>query len=116
MGIEGEKELMERVVASAIVSVGTKYIVDVERQLLMLRLELIEKGNSLGDLQVLSQVEERLRSVHDRMDGLSGDIYRLMLEVKREFAKLTTHSNLGSTEKTGKKRGRPPKTDPTTNH
>lgn len=111
MGIEGEKELMERVVASAIVSVGTKYIVDVERELLMLRLEIIEKGNSLGNLELLSQIEERLRTVHDRMNGLSGDLYRVMLEVKRELTKLTSHSSLGATGKAGKKRGRPPKTE-----
>ncbi len=111
MGIEGEKELMERVVASAIVSVGTKYIVDVERELLMLRLEIIEKGNSLGNLELLSQIENRLRAVHDRMDGLSGDLYRLMLEVKRELAKLSSHKSASGGGQSGKKRGRPSKTE-----
>lgn len=109
MGIDAERELMERVIASAIVSVGTKYVVEVERELLVLRLEIIEKGNAVGNVEILEAVSERLRVVHDRMNGFSGDMYRLLSEVKRELGKITSGTNLGVSDKASKKRGRPPK-------
>lgn len=109
MGIESERELMERVIASAIVSVGTRYVVEVERELLVLRLEISEKGNSLGNVEVIEAVGERLRIVHDRMNGFSGDMYRLLSEVKREIGKITGTKNFGNSDDVQKKRGRPSK-------
>lgn len=109
MNKELESELLDRVVASAIVSVGTKYVVEVERELLLLRLEVIEKGNAIGNVELLGAVEERLRSVQERMNGLSGEVLRVMLDVKRELARLGSSTSPAADKSSGKKRGRPAK-------
>ena len=104
-----ESELLDRVVASAIVSVGTKYVVEVERELLLLRLEVIEKGNSIGNIELIGAVEERLRIVQERMNGLSGEVLRVMMDVKRELSRLGRTTNTSVPKGTSKKRGRPAK-------
>ena len=75
----------------------------------LLRLEISEKGNSLGNVEVIEAVGERLRIVHDRMNGFSGDMYRLLSEVKREIGKITGTKNFGNSDDVQKKRGRPSK-------
>jgi len=109
MNKELESELLDRVVASAIVSVGTKYVVEVERELLLLRLEVIEKGNAIGNVELIGTVEERLRNVHERMNGLSGEVLRVLLDVKRELARLGGSTSQARSKANAKKRGRPAK-------
>lgn len=103
-----ESELVDRMISSAIVSVCTRYVVEVERELLQLRLHVAEKGAAVGNMELLGTVEERLTKVHDRMNGVSGDLLRLMTEVKRELSRI----GLGAVSTVGnatKKRGRPAK-------
>jgi hypothetical protein len=106
-----ESDLVERVVASVIVAVGTRYVVEVERELLTLRIQILEKGSELGNVELLDDVESRLSRVSERMDGVTGDVLRVMQDVRKELSRL----NFGSTDgafgekTTAKKRGRPAK-------
>ena len=106
-----ESDLVERVVASVIVAVGTRYVVEVERELLMLRIQLLEKGSELGNVELLDDVESRLSRVNERMDGVTGDVLRVMQDVRKELARLNFGSTDGAfgTSTTVKKRGRPAK-------
>ena len=103
-----ENALLDRVVASAIVSVCTRYVVEVERELLSLRLQVFERGTELGNIELLGTVEERLSNVHDRMNGLSGDVLKLMTEVRKELSRIGS-TGTADPDSQGKKRGRPPK-------
>lgn len=106
-----ESDLVERVVASVIVAVGTRYVVEVERELLMLRIQILEKGSELGNVELLDDVESRLSRVNERMDGISGEVLRVMQEVRKELSRLNFGSTGGAfgANETGKKRGRPAK-------
>ena len=106
-----EMELVERVIASVIVAVGTRYVVEVERELLMLRLQIVEKGTAIGNVELLDQVSVRLSALNDRMDGFGGEILRVMQEIRREFGRLNFGSGLDALDRdpAGKKRGRPAK-------
>lgn len=110
-----ETELVERVIASVMVAVGTRYVVEVERELLMLRIQVLEKGSELGNVELLDDVEARLSRVNERMDGFAGEVLRVMQDVRRELSRLNFGSAVGNVtgEVAGKKRGRPPKTGPT---
>lgn len=63
----------------------------------------------MGNLELLGTVSERLEKVHDRMDGVSGDLLRLILEIKKELTRIGNNS-MSLEESSGKKRGRPSKT------
>lgn len=106
-----ESDLVERVVASVIVAVGTRYVVEVERELLMLRIQILEKGSELGNVELLDDVESRLSRVNERMDGISGEVLRVMQEVRKELSRLNFGSTGGafSANANSKKRGRPAK-------
>lgn len=106
-----ESDLVERVVASVIVAVGTRYVVEVERELLMLRIQLLEKGSELGNVELLDDVESRLSRVNERMDGVVGEVLRVMQDVRKELARLNFGSSDGAFGANGspKKRGRPAK-------
>jgi hypothetical protein len=98
-------------VASVIVAVGTKYVVEVERELLMLRMQILEKGSELGNIEVLDRVGDRLARVSDQMQGMAGEVQKVLMEMKRELSRLNfgslVRSDLDLTEKG--RRGRPPK-------
>lgn len=102
-----ETKLVERVVASAIVAVGTRYVVEVERELLQLRVQILEHGSDLGNMELLGEVEDRLAQVSQRMDGLAGEMVKVMGELRRELSRMSPSP--GTVPPTGKKRGRPPK-------
>lgn len=106
-----ESDLMEKVVASVIVAVGTRYVVEVERELLMLRLQILEKGSELGNVEILDHVESRLSRVNERMDGFAGEVLRVIQEVRKELSRLTFGSSLAglSGDSIARKRGRPSK-------
>lgn len=106
-----ETELVERMVASAIVAVGTRYVVEVERELLQLRVQVLEQGNELGNIELLGEVEERLGQVNERMDGLAGEMVKVMHELRKELSRLnpTSGNSPKPTSTQSKKRGRPPK-------
>ncbi len=110
-----ETELVERVIASVLVAVGTRYVVEVERELLMLRIQVLEKGSELGNVELLEDVEARLSRVNERMDGFAGEVLRVMQDVRRELSRLNFGSTVGNLtgDDVGKKRGRPPKTGTT---
>ena len=106
-----ESDLVERMVASVIVAVGTRYVVEVERELLLLRMQILEKGSELGNIEVLDRVSDRLTKVSDQMQGMAGEIQKVLVEMKKELTRLNFGSMLRSdvepTEKS--RRGRPPK-------
>lgn len=85
-----ESDLVERVVASVIVAVGTRYVVEVERELLMLRIQVLEKGSELGNVELLDDIESRLSRVNERMEGFSGEVLRVMQEVREELSGSTS--------------------------
>lgn len=106
-----ESDLVERVVASVIVAVGTRYVVEVERELLMLRIQVLEKGSELGNVELLDDIESRLSRVNERMEGFSGEVLRVMQEVRRELSRLNFTSAVGAfgANENAKRRGRPAK-------
>ena len=105
-----ENDLLERMVASVIVAVGTRYVVEVERELLMLRMQILEKGSELGNIEVLDRVSDRLTKVSDQMQGIAGEVQKVLMEMKKELARLNFGTLLRSdAEPTEKgRRGRPP--------
>ena len=105
-----ESDLLERMVASVIVAVGTRYVVEFERELL-LRMQILEQGNELGNIAVLDRVCDRLTKVSDQMQGMAGEVQKVLVEMKKELSRLNFGSMLRSdTEPTVKgRRGRPPK-------
>ena len=98
-------------VASVIVAVGTRYVVEVERELLLLRMQILEQGSELGNIEVLDNVSDRLTKVSDQMQGMAGEVQKVLVEMKKELSRLNFGSMLRSdTEPTEKgRRGRPPK-------
>ena len=106
-----ESDLLERMVASVIVAVGTRYVVEVERELLLLRMQILEKGSELGNIEVLDRVSDRLAKVSDQMQGMAGEIQKVLVEMKKELTRLNFGSMLrNEVESTEKgRRGRPPK-------
>jgi hypothetical protein len=106
-----ENDLLERMVASVIVAVGTRYVVEVERELLLLRMQILEKGSELGNIEVLDRVSDRLTKVSDQMQGMAGEVQKVLVEMKKEL--VTTefrHMLRSDVEPTEKgRRGRPPK-------
>ncbi len=106
-----ENDLLERMVASVIVAVGTRYVVEVERELLILRMQILEKGSELGNIEVLDGVSDRLTKVSDQMQGMAGEVQKVLVEMKKELSRLNfgnmIRSDVESTEKG--RRGRPPK-------
>ena len=106
-----ENDLLERMVASVIVAVGTRYVVEVERELLLLRMQILEQGSELGNIEVLDRVSERLTKVSDQMQGMAGEVQKVLVEMKKELSRLNFGSMLRTdAEPTEKgRRGRPPK-------
>ena len=106
-----ENDLLERMVASVIVAVGTRYVVEVERELLLLRMQILERGSELGNIEVLDRVSDRLTKVSDQMQGMAGEVQKVLVEMKKELSRLnfgnTLRSEAGPAEKS--RRGRPPK-------
>ena len=106
-----ENDLLERMVASVIVAVGTRYVVEVERELLILRMQILEKGSELGNIEVLDGVSDRLTKVSDQMQGMAGEVQKVLVEMRKELSRLNfgnmMRSDVESTEKG--RRGRPPK-------
>lgn len=101
-------------VASVIVAVGTRYVVEVERELLLLRMQILEQGSELGNVEVLDRVSDRLTKVSDQMQGMAGEVQKVLVEMKKELSRLNfgnvLRSDAESTEKG--RRGRPPKSSP----
>ena len=106
-----ENDLLERMVASVIVAVGTRYGVEVERELLLLRMQILEKGSELGNIEVLDRVSDRLTKVSDQMQGMAGEVQKVLVEMKKELSRLNFGSVLRNDVATTEKgrRGRPPK-------
>jgi hypothetical protein len=106
-----ENDLLERMVASVIVAVGTRYVVEVERELLLLRMQILEKGSELGNIEVLDRVSDRLTKVSDQMQGMAGELQKVLLEMKKELSRLNFGSMLRNEVEPADKgrRGRPPK-------
>ena len=106
-----ENDLLERMVASVIVAVGTRYVVEVERELLLLRMQILEKGSELGNIEVLDRVSDRLTKVSDQMQGMAGEVQKVLLEMKKELSRLNfgnmLRSDVESTEKWERRVRRP---------
>ncbi len=106
-----ESDLLERMVASVIVAVGTRYVVEVERELLLLRMQILEQGSELGNIEVLDSVNDRLSKVSDQMQGMAGEVQKVLVELKKELSRLNFGSILRCDSEASEKgrRGRPPK-------
>ena len=108
-----ENDLLERMLASVIVAIGTRYVVEVERELLLLRMQILEKGSELGNIEVLDRVSDRLTKVNDQMQGMAGEVQKVLVDMRKELSRLNFGSLLRSDGETTEKsrRGRPPKSN-----